>query len=259
MIGETGQKTEPHRTRVLQHERFGNHVLLRYRWEGEPPLPGQFVTVRPSASAQALDPFLPRPFFAHDYEGGAVSLLFEVRGRGTALLAEGPGSLLVGGPRGRGFVTQGEGPLLLLGGGVWVAPLKLLSRDLSARGIRHDVYLEMPRSAPDAYKAWISEGYPGARLVPTEDPEGAPGRILDEVGDLGRYAAVYASGPRKTLEAVVKAAKGGVPAQLALRERMACANGSCYGCTVPVLRDGETAYARACVEGPVFPAEDLAW
>ena len=55
-----------------------------------------------------------------------------------------------------------------------------------------------------------------------------------------------------------------VPAQLAVRERMACANGSCHGCAVQVwgVSSGETrtkTYARACVEGPVFPAEVLAW
>ena len=259
MIWETGQNTGPHRAEVLHQERFGNHVLLRYHWEGEPPLPGQFMTVRPSASSQALDPFLPRPFFAHDHENDVVSLLFEVRGRGTAILAEGPDSLFVSEPRGRGFLAEGGGPFLLLGGGVWVAPLKLLSKDLAARGIPHDLYLEMPRSAPDAYTAWISDNYPGARLIPTEDPEGSPDKMLDEVGDLTRYATIYASGPRKTLEAVARTARGRVPAQLALRERMACANGSCYGCAVPVLRDGAATYERACVEGPVFAAEGLAW
>ncbi|MCA1740707.1 MAG: dihydroorotate dehydrogenase electron transfer subunit, partial [Actinobacteria bacterium] len=68
---------------------------------------------------------------------------------------------------------------------------------------------------------------------------------------------VYASGPAGMLAAIKEASI--VPAQLALRERMACANGSCHGCAVPVREAGTITYVRACVEGPVFPAELLAW
>jgi dihydroorotate dehydrogenase electron transfer subunit len=59
------------------------------------------------------------------------------------------------------------------------------------------------------------------------------------------------------LKAIKRFSDGTVPAQLALRERMACANGSCYGCAVPLWKDGARDYARACIEGPIFPAE--AW
>ena len=75
-----------HAVEVLERERFGDHTLLRYRWAGVPPEPGQFMMVRTADSLQALDPFLSRPFFAHDYDDEVVSLLFEIRGRGTALL-----------------------------------------------------------------------------------------------------------------------------------------------------------------------------
>ncbi len=61
------------------------------------------------------------------------------------------------------------------------------------------------------------------------------------------------------LDALKRASEGTVSVQLALRERMACASGSCYGCAVPVWDSGARTYARACVEGPVFPAEVLAW
>ncbi len=247
-----------HRVHVLHRERFGDHVLIRYRWTGSSPEPGQFVMARPASAAHALDPFLARPFFAHDHEDDAMSLLFEVRGRGTLLLAEDADELLVSSPRGRGFEVRG-GPVALVGGGVWVAPLKLLSRRLEQTGVPHDTYIEIPRDAPEDYAAWLARGYPGARFVHTGDAAGAPRRLFEEIGDLARYAAVYASGPGETLAATRRASRGRVAAQLALRERMACANGSCYGCAVPVLGDGGTSYARACVDGPVFAAEALAW
>jgi len=238
---------------VLDRERFGNHVLLRYRWKGEPPEPGQFVMAR--TATQDLNPFLSRPFFAHDYSDETVSLLFEIRGRGTALLGEESFKLLVSAPLGRGFTTEGEGPVALVGGGVWISPLKLLGRRLRASGIPHDVFLVVPATAPKAYAAWISGSYPDAALVPTDGPPTSSAQtVLDRVGDLARYRAVYASGPVEMLTAVKSASSGVVPTQLALREHMACANGSCYGCAVAIWESGEPTYARACIEGPVFPA-----
>jgi dihydroorotate dehydrogenase electron transfer subunit len=243
---------------VLERERFGAHALLRYRWTGPPPEPGQFVMVRTAESTGSLDPFLSRPLFAHDYDGEVMSLFFEIRGRGTALLAEEGAGLLVSDPLGRGY-TLGDGPAVLVGGGVWVSPLKLLSRRLTSSGVAHDVYLEIPATAHAAYAARIPESYPDAILVTTEKDPGASQTVLDRIGDLSRYAGLYASGHTAMLTAVKHASAGTAPAQLAMRERMACANGSCYGCAVPVWKAGEYTYARACIEGPVFSAEILAW
>ncbi len=246
-----------HAVEVLDRERFGDHALLRYRWEREPPEPGQFVMARAAASVLSFDPFLSRPLFAHDYEDEVMSLLFEIRGRGTALLGEKDAKLLVSDPLGRGFAVDSGGPVALVGGGVWVSPLKLLSRSLSRSGVLHDVFLEVPSTAPKAYGEWVRENYPGATLVPTDGSPSSPRKVLSRVGDLARYLAVYVSGPDEMLAVAKDASEGVVPAQVAVRERMACGNGSCYGCAVPVWESGRPTYARACVEGPVFPAEVL--
>lgn len=245
-----------HAVEILERERFGDHALLRYRWTGERPEPGQFVMAR--LASRSLEPFLSRPLFLHDYNDEVASLLFEIRGHGTALLAEEDAGLLVSAPLGCGFAVDG-GPVALVGGGVWVSPLKLLMRRLARSGIAHDVYLEVPDTAPEPYAAWISENYPGATLVPTEATQDAPQTLLARLGHLSRYATIYASGPAEMLGAVKRVSAGTLPVQLALRERMACANGSCHGCAVPVWKSGARTYARACVEGPVFPAEALAW
>jgi dihydroorotate dehydrogenase electron transfer subunit len=245
---------------VLNRERFGDHALIRYRWTGDTPEPGQFVMARTAASIRSSDPFLSRPLFVHDYDGGVVSLLFEIRGRGTVLLAEEDDQLLVSAPLGRGFVVEDGGLAALVGGGVWVSPLKLLSRCLDELDVPYDLFLEVPGTAPEAYAAWIRENYPEATLVPTDGSPSSPWAILARVGDLSRYRTLYASGPAEMLETVKSISEGVVHAQLALRERMACANGSCYGCAVPIWESGERiTYARACTEGPVFPAKDLIW
>ena len=247
-----------HEAEVVSRERFGDHVLLRYRWDDVPPEPGQFVMARASHPSNSLAPFLSRPFFAHDHGNDASSLLFEVRGTGTALLAEEGAPLLVSGPLGRGFDLDGagEGPVALVGGGVWVAPLKLLARRLALRGVPHDVYLEVPATAHPAYAHLLSVSYPSAVLVPTDGSSEVPRVVLERLGDLTGYRAVCVSGSVEMLAAAREACAGMVAAQLALRERMACADGSCYGCAVPMAGGG---YARACVDGPVFAAEEVSW
>ena len=245
-----------HETEVLSRERFGDHVLLRYRRDGTPPEPGQFVMARAGHPSKSSAPFLSRPFFAHDHENDVSSLLFEVRGTGTALLAEEGAPLLVSGPLGRGFDLDGagEGLVALVGGGVWVAPLKLLARCLALRGVPHDVYLEVPATAHAAYAELLSKSYPSAVLIPSDGSPEAPRVVLERLGDLTGYRAVCVSGSVEMLAAAREECAGKVAAQLALRERMACADGSCYGCAVPLSGGG---YARACVEGPVFAAEEI--
>lgn len=247
-----------HHVEVLAREEHGHHVLIRYRWTGAAPEPGQFVVARPEKHAD-LDPFLPRPFFAHDHDAETVSLLFEVRGRGTAILADEDEGILVSSPLGRGFVTGEGGTVALVGGGVWVSPLKLLSRHLEEAGVDYDVYLEVPGDAPEAYADFLRTRYGGATLVETRGAADPARAVIECIGDLSRYAALYVSGTAETLGAARRAARGVIPAQLALRERMACANGSCYGCAVPVWEAGEKTYWRTCVEGPVFEAGTLAW
>jgi len=245
-----------HEVAVRHRERRGDFVLLRYRWNGPTPDPGRFVAVR--AAGAGLDPFLPRPFFVHDFEGDTLSLLFAVRGRGTDLISRSE-RLLVSDPLGRGFDLGVGGRVALVGGGVWTAPLRLLSRRLHERGTPHETYVEVSEDAPPAYAALVAERLPGATFVRTGAVGGNPNALLGRLGNLSRYEQVYVSGTEGTLRAAWESCAGRIGAQLAVRERMACADGSCHGCAVPVWREGARTYARACIEGPVFRAGELAW
>ena len=92
--------------------------------------PGQFVMLRlPGRN----DPFLPRPFSVFDVDGGALVLLIRVLGRTTRVLGDLPAGrmLNVVGPLGRGFrPAEGGVRHLLVGGGMGVAPLPYLLRQL---------------------------------------------------------------------------------------------------------------------------------
>ena len=231
---------------------LGAYTLLSYRWPGGGVEPGRFVMARAAGYPATLDPFLARPFSFYDFEGGVASLLFEVRGRGTALLDRATGTIEVTAPLGKGFeVDASDGPAALLGGGIGVAPLKILGRDLAARGVVHDVFLGFL----DARTAVVADEFPGASVATMDGSAGAHGTILDAAPDLSGYPAVYACGPNAMLAAVKDAAGPDGLRQLSVEERMGCGNGSCNGCVVPV----EGGYVRSCIEGPVFRAGTLAW
>jgi dihydroorotate dehydrogenase electron transfer subunit len=238
--------------RVEERERVGNYTVIRYRWPGDRVQPGQFVMARSNGYPINLDPLLARPFSFYDHDGEVASLLFEVRGRGTALLDR-AAQIEVSAPLGQGFeIDAARGRAALLGGGVGVAPLKVLSRRLGELGVRHDVFLGFA----DAPTAEIAREFPGAAVATMDGSVGTHGTVLDAAPDLESYRMVYACGPNPMLAALKRAVGGGSVCQLSVEERMGCGNGSCYGCVVPVRGGG---YVRSCVEGPVFSAEILAW
>ena len=240
-----------HSVKVEEREVLGNYTLLHYRWEG-PVDPGQFVMARTAGYPTTLDPFLARPFSFYDYDGEVASLLFEVRGRGTALLDLAP-TIEVTAPLGKGFrIEPARGRVALLGGGIGVAPLKILGRYLDAMRVPYDVLLGFA----DAESAVVAKEFPGARVATMDGSAGTHGTVMDTTDTLRDYGALYACGPNPMLAAVKLAAGEDSLCQLSVEERMGCGNGSCNGCVVPVHGGG---YIRSCVEGPVFPAEVLAW
>jgi dihydroorotate dehydrogenase electron transfer subunit len=238
--------------KVEEREVLGSYILLRYRWPEAPVQPGQFVMARSAGYPATLDPFLARPFSYYDYDGEVASLLFEVRGRGTALLDLAP-TIEVTAPLGKGFrIDPGLGRAALLGGGIGVAPLKVLGRRLDAMGVPHDVFLGFA----DAGSSVVAREFPGAEVATMDGSTGTRGTVLDTTDALEDYGAIYACGPNPMLAAVKLAAGNNTLCQLSVEERMGCGNGSCNGCVVPERGGG---YVRSCIEGPVFPAEVLAW
>ena len=61
------------------------------------------------------------------------------------------------------------------------------------------------------------------------------------------------------LAAVAKLARQfGVDAQFSMEAHMACGMGACLGCVLETT-DPDRTYARVCLEGPVFRAEEVKW
>ncbi len=214
-------------------------------------------------------PYLPRAFSVAEAEpdpqGIRLHFLLEAVGPGTEQLARlAPADALhVVGPLGRPFSSprelseHAEGAILV-GGGIGIAPLALLRRQLADRGVAHRVLLGFrDRAHAGGLELFrCSE----VRTASEDGHTGHQGYVTDLLavmldGDAAAGAAVYACGPPAMLETVRGlCAERRAAAELAMEAPMACGFGSCFGCAVP-LRDG--GYMRLCVDGPTVPAERI--
>jgi dihydroorotate dehydrogenase electron transfer subunit len=71
-----------------------------------------------------------------------------------------------------------------------------------------------------------------------------------------RFDIAYTCGPEAMQRAVVQMlSEGGVACQVSLERLMACGIGACLSCVVST-RGG---LKRACIDGPVFLAEEVVW
>jgi dihydroorotate dehydrogenase electron transfer subunit len=99
--------------------------------------------------------------------------------------------------------------------------------------------------------------------ISTDDGSaGIHGTVVDAIREYGVAGdTIYACGPMPMLKALAEyAGEHGMEAQISLEERMACGVGVCLGCvakTTKVDEHSKVQNARVCVEGPVFPAEDV--
>ncbi|MHB9027151.1 MAG: dihydroorotate dehydrogenase electron transfer subunit [Candidatus Latescibacterota bacterium] len=226
--------------------------------------PGQFVQVRVT---DGTDPFLRRTFSICGAvpETGTVLLMVGAVGRGTRLLCGmAPGDRLnLIGPLGTAFdLSPGiDRTRVLVAGGVGAAPLVFLEERLWKSGTGNTVFM---MGARNAEHLMIIDGLVDLNakvLFATDDGSweyhGYVTDLLEEKLPKLNPDIIYACGPHAMLRTVAEIARrAGIPCQVSLEERMACGIGACLGCAIR-LADGSM--ARACKEGPVFNAEDIAW
>jgi dihydroorotate dehydrogenase electron transfer subunit len=257
---------------VDNHASGGYRVFSLRDAEGPLPRAGQFymLAARARWAERVERPFLPRAFSVADAvgddEGLRLDFLVEDVGPGTARLAGlEPGERVwVHGPLGRPFsarsdLAPGAAGAILVGGGIGVAPLAILRRQLAELGVPTRILLgfrdrEHSGGLDDLFACCE------VRLASEDGHAGHRGHVTDLLavlleGDDAGSAAVYACGPPAMLEAVrLMCTEGGVACELAMESPMACGFGACFGCAVPLAEGG---YMRLCVDGPVVGGDQI--
>jgi dihydroorotate dehydrogenase electron transfer subunit len=221
--------------------------------------PGQFVHLRlPELEAHMLR--RPLSVFDADPQNGTVDLLFQVIGEGTRHLSTlEPGTRIDAiGPLGSGWnPPQDLGNVLLVAGGVGLAPLNMLARNLCTRS---EVFLVVgaqtgERLVLPSFKDWhltvaqtTDDGSVGSRGFVTDLARG----LLEKT----RFGYIATCGPEPMQRIVASLAREfGVPCEVSLERRMACGIGACLSCVVQTTGGQK----RACIDGPVFDAGEVVW
>ncbi len=218
--------------------------------------PGQFLHVQLD---QTLDPFLRRPFSYYRAENGRVEVLYEILGRGTALLAKyRPGvKLKIMGPLGRGFSLKApkNKKRVLVAGGVGVPPLVFLAEKTAV-----DYLLLGTKSRAEVLPAKELRKVRAQVLHSTNDGSyGTKGFVTVILEKLIRQEGagrlyIQTCGPTVMMNAVMDMARRyKIPGEASMEENMACGVGACLGCMVKTTRG----WATACTEGPVFAFAEL--
>jgi dihydroorotate dehydrogenase electron transfer subunit len=244
------------RTRITEVEYPApDHALLRFAAsEAIPAVPGEFVMIR---GDWGCHPVLPRAFSLVE-SGASGSVLVKAIGEGTQRLADMKvgDELVVFGPLGHGYrVDQSDRQAVLVAGGVGVAPLLFLARELASRGVS-PLFIYGARTENDLPLADEIAQVAKLQITTENGNMGEQGRVtapLERALIERPDSVVYTCGPEGMLEAVAAAAsRAGVPCQVALEAPMACGMGTCKGCAV-MGADGN--YRYVCYDGPVFEAD----
>ena len=243
---------------VIQNEPLGDGIyemVLNSASVAATALPGQFLHIKINSS---LYPLMRRPISIHcvDRNQGRISILYHVRGIGTESLSKmATGSTLdILGPLGKGFpVCKGQ-RCAVVGGGIGIAPLLELAKELDGG----DAYLGF---RDHVYKTAEFEKLCASVYVATENgTTGYEGYVTDLLEkNITRYDVVYSCGPKPMLQRVMALClKNGVECYVSLEERMGCGIGACLVCACKVLgEDGQWHHRKACKDGPVFNAREV--
>ena len=218
--------------------------------------PGQFVHVKKPDSVN----FLRRPFSIADAdrENGTITLIYRIVGKGTAEYA----AMKVGeafsilGPIGNGFALK-DGRPLLVGGGVGIAPLIYLSRQLKDK---KPILLIGGKNKDEVFWEKYLQEFADKIYITTDDGsvgfKGFTVQLLPQILAENNIEHIYTCGPNIMMEGVAKLAhEQDIDCQVSLEKRMACGIGVCLGCTFEDKLTGKR--RKVCTEGPVFASKEV--
>lgn len=230
--------------------------------------PGQFLTIQ-AGSDNDITPILRRPFAISDidYATNHFEILFEVKGRGTELMAKTMTrgeTFNVLAPLGNSFKSMPKKKKLLIAGGMGIAPIKMLLNDFLRK--KEDVTLLWGNREKSMFfdlNSFVELDI--LFLLATDNGSmGFKGNTLDllkssikneQIGNLEDYD-IFIVGPEIMMSSIaIYLEEQKVNCQISLEKPMACGIGVCQGCAVK-KKDSDD-YFLVCKDGPVFFANEL--
>ncbi|MEO5340687.1 MAG: dihydroorotate dehydrogenase electron transfer subunit [Magnetococcus sp. MYC-9] len=231
---------------------------------------------------------VPRPFSIWDSQPTeqCIDLLYRVVGKGSRRMTEWqPGfTTPLLGPLGCPFMSPPAGTqALLVAGGVGLAPLDFFARQLAAQGIATTLLWGIESESPlpvaaDPERETLSAGLAlnhlqrlgvYSRLASlTPRPGFFQGFVTELAAEIlqkmepgqRRHCRLYTCGPEPMMAALAQVAERfALQGEASLEAHMACGFGGCVGCVARIREHGTDHYRRVCMDGPVFPLQDVDW
>ena len=254
------QRTED--LKVVDNRRINDlYYVLRLQSSQQLPeiFPGQFVNVLVEDSKTT---FLRRPISVYDVnrEENTLDLLIQIVGDGTEKLSHvkvGENVNLLY-PLGRGFSWETRNKnVLLVGGGVGLAPLLYLAKNLNNNGI--SVTTLIGGRAKNNIIELDNFKETGEVYISTEDGSvGEKGLLTTHsiMKRIGEFDKVFTCGPDPMMRAVARIARQHeIDCEVSLENMMACGIGACLCC----VEETTTGNRCVCTDGPVFNINELKW
>lgn len=219
--------------------------------------PGQFINIRVGDNF----PLLRRPFSIFNIEGKKVSIVFNVIGTGTKVLArKRKGDTLdILGPCGNSFLSFADASFdtaVFVGGGIGVAPFPFLTKHFPM-GKKIVTYLGGRHK-----ELIITKGLTNINISTDDGSEGYKGTVLELIKkdfsehDYGTMR-FFVCGPSRMMKAVAEFANEiNSECYASLECDMACGIGLCQGCNIEVL-GSEKKYKLVCKEGTIFETKTV--
>lgn len=219
--------------------------------------PGQFINIHVDDNF----PLLRRPFSIFSVDGEAVSIVFNVIGRGTKVLAtKRPGDLIdVVGPCGNDFLAFADGDYdtaIFVAGGIGIAPFPFLTAKFpKMKNIA--TYLGARNKS-----MIVQNGLTNVMIATDDGSAGYHGTVLDLLRSdfqnrtLGT-TRFFTCGPTRMMKAIGEFAHTqGAECYASLETDMACGIGLCQGCNIEII-GGEYKYKLVCKEGTIFETQTV--
>ncbi len=228
--------------------------------------PGQFIEIR---VVDAIEPLLRRPISIYNLrkEEGILEFIFQVKGKGTELLADRKvgEKLDIIGPIGYGtFSIKEYKKVAIIGGGIGIFPLYELAKELKKEtNTKVHTYIGFRTKDLITLEEEFKNVSDKLTITTDDGSYGIQGFAINELKKDSQKETldkIYACGPLPMLKAVQAYAKEqNIPCEISLEQKMACGIGACLGCAVKTAKSPADApvYWHVCKAGPVFNANDV--
>jgi NAD(P)H-flavin reductase len=220
---------------------------------------GQFVIIRLDPEGERV----PLTIADYDREQGTITLAVQEVGKTTMAMSTmqvGDHLASVTGPLGEPSRIEKYGTVLCIGGGVGIAPIYPIARDLraagntvisiiGARNVDLLFWEEKMRSVSDELIVCTDDGSYGRKALVTIP--------MKEMLEAGRSIdRIWAIGPAIMMKFCALTGRPfGVPMEVSLNSIMVDGTGMCGACRVEV--GGQTRFV--CVDGPEFDGYEVDW